>query len=338
MVQTDGKRSFNGSSPAVSIIMPVYNVEEYLGDAIDSVLNQSFREYELIIVDDGSTDNCPAIIGAYAERDTRIRSIKVSNGGQGRARNIGLSKASGKYVYFLDSDDMLADGALEKMVSTIESRRLDVLFFESSILVQDGGNHNADAYVRKCSYPLVCDGAELFSQMERNGDCFAPPFLSIVRRDYLSDRGIAFPEGYIHEDEAYTMAAVIMAPKAGVLAERLYIRRYRPSSTMTSLKAESSFLGYLAAWGSVCTLLRDSGNGRYGAQAVLAKKRLSGRAWWALFQMKQSLDEARSLAVRAQLEPEFVELIIEGSPAPWLCLRAGRLKSAVAGLFRGGRL
>lgn len=104
----------------VSIIVPIYNVERYLCDCIDSALNQTYRDFELILVDDGSPDNCGAICDEYARKDDRVRVIHKTNGGLSDARNAGLDVATGKYIYFLDGDDSIRPNLLETLVPYME--------------------------------------------------------------------------------------------------------------------------------------------------------------------------------------------------------------------------
>ena len=106
--------------PMVSIIVPIYNVEKYLRECIDSALAQTYSDFELILVDDGSPDNCAAICDEYARKDARIRVIHKANGGLSDARNAGLDAATGKYVYFLDSDDRIAPELLATTIPYME--------------------------------------------------------------------------------------------------------------------------------------------------------------------------------------------------------------------------
>ena len=112
-----------------SVIVPIYNVEKYLRRCIDSVLAQSFGDYELILVDDGSPDNCPAICDEYAERDARIKVIHKENGGLVSARQAGIKEAVGDYVFHLDGDDALCDDALESAYSIIHEMAPDIVSF-----------------------------------------------------------------------------------------------------------------------------------------------------------------------------------------------------------------
>ena len=106
--------------PEISVIVPVYRVEKYLNDCIDSILAQTFADFELILVDDGSPDSCPALCDAAAAKDSRIRVIHQKNRGLSGARNAGLDIARGRWAAFVDSDDMLLPQALEKAHSTAE--------------------------------------------------------------------------------------------------------------------------------------------------------------------------------------------------------------------------
>ena len=103
-----------------SIVLPIYNVERYLQRCLDSVLGQTYKNYEVIMVDDGSTDNCPAICDNYAARDTRIKVIHKQNAGLGMARNTGIENATGDYICFFDSDDFVATNLLELCAKELE--------------------------------------------------------------------------------------------------------------------------------------------------------------------------------------------------------------------------
>lgn len=107
--------------PLFSIIIPVYNVEKYLNKCVDSVLNQTFTDFEVILVDDGSTDNCPAICDSYAEKDKRVKVIHKPNGGLINARKSGLEIADGNYIGFVDSDDWIEPEMYELFANMIKN-------------------------------------------------------------------------------------------------------------------------------------------------------------------------------------------------------------------------
>ena len=105
--------------PTISVIVPVYNVEKYIHRCVDSILDQTFTDFELILVDDGSPDNCPAICDEYAAKDSRVRVIHQKNQGQAAARNYGVSMAKGAWISFVDSDDMIASKTLELLYQVV---------------------------------------------------------------------------------------------------------------------------------------------------------------------------------------------------------------------------
>ena len=110
--------------PKVSIVIPVYNVEEYLRRCLDSVVNQTLRDIEIICINDGSTDNSSHILAEYQSKENRLRVISQKNGGQSKARNAGLEVATGEYIYFLDSDDYIKTYALEKLYTIAKTNNL----------------------------------------------------------------------------------------------------------------------------------------------------------------------------------------------------------------------
>ena len=117
-----------------SIIVPVYNVEKYLEDCLDSILKQTYDDFEVIVVNDGSTDNSQKVIDNYAKRDNRIKAFKKKNGGVSDARNYGISKAKGEYFIFVDSDDTINDKLLEKLDKEIKKYdEIDLIKYQLQI-------------------------------------------------------------------------------------------------------------------------------------------------------------------------------------------------------------
>ena len=108
--------------PLISIVIPVYNVEQYLGECVDSVIAQTYREWEIILIDDGSTDSSGSICDGYAKKDDRVRVVHQTNGGVSSARNAGIEAANGEYLMFVDSDDTIIPETLALMVSTHQVR------------------------------------------------------------------------------------------------------------------------------------------------------------------------------------------------------------------------
>ena len=122
------------SNPTFSIIIPVYKVEKYLIQCLESVKNQTYCNYEVILIDDGSPDKCPIICDEFAESEPRCKVIHQQNKGLSGARNAGLKVAIGKFVYFLDSDDTIADNALEKIHYIFENKDVDIVGFNATVV------------------------------------------------------------------------------------------------------------------------------------------------------------------------------------------------------------
>ena len=116
----------NLENPLISVIVPVYNVEQYLKTCVDSVLNQSYKNWELILVDDGSPDNCPQICDIYVAKDDRVKVIHKENGGASSARNAALDIATGEYITFLDSDDFWHNDYLSTMIELCMQYNADI--------------------------------------------------------------------------------------------------------------------------------------------------------------------------------------------------------------------
>ena len=134
-----GKRSGKKViSPKASIIIPVYNAEKYIIRCLKSVLNQTYTNFEVLLIDDGSTDNSGKICDSYSRKDSRIYTYHQANMGQSVARNRALMKAQGKYIVFIDADDYVADTLLEKTIPKMESENIDILIFQHNEITDNG--------------------------------------------------------------------------------------------------------------------------------------------------------------------------------------------------------
>ena len=220
--------------PEVSVIIPVYNVEAYLRDCLDSVLAQTFADFEVLCVNDGSTDASLAILNEYAERDARVKVFSQHNGGPSRARNYGLSQATGTYICFVDADDGLAPNALQRFVETAKRHRSDVVIcglkidhypVEGELPLWIKGKNPKRNKVYKSFEPRVLfeePGAKPFAQRD------------FVRRSFLAENDIWFSEDcWLGEDTIFQFE---MLPKARNIAfikdELSYYRSARPGSLM----------------------------------------------------------------------------------------------------------
>ena len=218
----------------ISVVIPVYNVESYLTECVDSVVCQSYTDWEAILVDDGATDSSGRICDEYARKDPRIRVIHRENGGLSAARNTGLAEAKGEYVYFLDSDDYILPQTLEHLLETARRERADVVFFDG-IVFFDGceEDDSVSRYIRKECYPTET-GRKILPKLLKKEEYRTAVPLMLFRTSYLMGNSLYFEEGIIHEDELFTFLAYNADGRIAHCHEALYARRIRPASIMTA--------------------------------------------------------------------------------------------------------
>lgn len=218
----------------ISVIIPVYNTAPYLYEAINSILNQTLNDIEIICVDDGSTDNSFMILKEFEAKDDRIVVVSQSNQGQSVARNTAMRYAHGEYIYFMDSDDVLMSDALDKCSSYCRRYGFDFCFFDGDIFSEEGAKelswdyHRTEAYQDNFCY----NGMELMDKMLDTYTFRAVPWLLLIRRDYIEKIGITFYPGIIHEDELYSVLLHVQADKVGCLKQSFVKHRVRATSTM----------------------------------------------------------------------------------------------------------
>lgn len=208
----------------ISVIMPVYNSEKYLSDAIESILNQSYTDWELLMVDDGSDDNSVKIIEAYSEKDSRIKLFrnKSAEHGPGPARNIGLDNARGEFLYFIDADDWVDKSLLQSAIDRMQETDADI--------VQFGVAYEEDDKL------YFWQGKELLTKGElkneiinlQNG-CLFSLWIQFFRREAVE--GIRFENIFNGEDLSYTLDALAVAEKIAFIPDVLYHYRYVENST-----------------------------------------------------------------------------------------------------------
>ena len=224
--------------PKVSVIIPVYNVEPYLGEALDSVLRQTLQDFEIIAVNDGSTDGSRAILEAYRDR---IRIIDKPNGGQGAARNDALKIACGDYICFLDSDDWIEPDTLQACYDLCERDNLDFTYFDAV----NFGEKVLFNYSRASIFPGVHTGPETMCRILDSGVYACSVCMGLYRRSFLERTGVRFPEGFIHEDELYSAVCYFNASRVEPLDRVFYHRRCHAGSTMTTTFSRRNLDGYM---------------------------------------------------------------------------------------------
>ena len=241
----------------VSVVIPVYNVEKYLAECVDSVLRQTYTDYEIILVDDGATDSSGQMCDDYAGKDVRIRVIHQPNGGLSAARNTGLKAARGEYVYFLDSDDYIETCALEHLVAVADQEQADVVFFDGYVFFDECEEDNSvSRYVRKDAYATE-NGREMLRKLLMNEEYRTAVPLMLFRTDYLRKNDLSFLESIIHEDELFTFLVYNADGRVAHCHEQLYARRIRPASIMTSSGAMRRYDSMLKIYYVLSKLYRE---------------------------------------------------------------------------------
>lgn len=240
------------ADPKVSVIIPVYNVADYIRPCIDSILAQSFQDLEIICINDGSSDDSLSILEEYAARDPRFTVISQRNSGPSKARNQGFAVCRGEYIYCIDSDDLLAPEALEELMAHSEAERLDLLYFgaeslfESEEMKKKHGNFQ-NHYLRKKTDGTV-SGDEMMEIFLRDNNFLVSTPLTLIRREFLEESGVLFLEGIVHEDELFAALLLSRAERVAVTDRNYYLRRIRPSSIMTNKKTARNYEGYAVAF------------------------------------------------------------------------------------------
>lgn len=214
----------------ISIIVPVYNVEKYLKDCLSSILNQTFSNFELILVDDGSQDDSGKICDEFALKDNRIKVIHKENGGQSSARNIGLDIAKGEYIIFVDSDDVIATNMFEILFNIICETNTDIVtckyirfFLTTEISINENVNSNRVD---------ILNTDTIMKELVNNEKVNFSPCAKIYKKELFNS--LRFQEGIIFEDMQLLYQLWATIEKAAITDSILYFYRNNPTSTLNS--------------------------------------------------------------------------------------------------------
>lgn len=236
----------------VSVIIPVYNTKQYLQECVDSIINQSLNQIEIILIDDGSTDGSIEIVKEYEESYENIIAIYQENQGLGAARNNGLKIARGEYIYFIDSDDVLEINSLEYCYNLAVNDSLDMVVFEADIFGSINGR-NRNEYVfheRVNEIPLCINGIEFLSKYYNRISLLNIPF-TLFSRKFIENNYIFFLENTIYEDVAFYYKVMQYDPKMMIVDKIFYHRRYRNNSIITSRINETSICNKIKVYYNV---------------------------------------------------------------------------------------
>ena len=213
--------------PKVSVIVPIYKVEKYIHKCINTILSQTFTDFELILVDDGSPDKCGEICEQYALNDSRIKVVHKENGGLSDARNVGIDVASGKYIYFIDSDDWIASDSIVSLLNFAEDNNCEIVqggfyyTYEENLLYSNG-------HIKENSEPFCIDKTEAIKGLIQNEHiknfAWGKLYLTSIVKKHKFIKGVFFEDSYwqhliLHEITKY-----------GIIPSPLYFYRQRTNS------------------------------------------------------------------------------------------------------------
>lgn len=238
--------------PTITVIVPAFNVENYISLAIDSILQQSIPPNEIIIVNDGSTDSTPLILNQYGQK-YELKIFNTINNGLGYARNLGRALAKSEYIYFFDSDDILEDNFIKKMRNMIlEYNRPDLILFAGKTFLDDSfeGQINNQKHIDPLSYQrnikgVFYPGDQLLTKLINSKSQSPSACLYLSKSNLWSRNRISFPS-IIHEDEAVFFPIIASSDSIVVTHEALFHRRKRVDSIMTSEKNNQYAYGLLS--------------------------------------------------------------------------------------------
>lgn len=254
----------------ISVIIPVYNIQSYINQCIDSVLRQTFKDFELILIDDGSTDQSGIICDWYAEKDERISVYHQENQGLSVARNRGVESARGRFVTFIDSDDYIANNYLQLLYEAAISTGSQIAVcqhyhFQNSVVEEP----------RKISDPIIMSGREAVLQVYKpNSIVFITAWAKLFDTKII--REIPFPVGKIHEDEAVIPKVLYLAKRVCVIEDKLYYYRIRNDSIMAQKFSVRRYDGLEAIDGCIA-LFQDYGEDKIANQVIEYRQELIAR-------------------------------------------------------------
>lgn len=219
-------------SPLVSIVVPIFKVEQYLDQCIHSIVNQKYKNIEIILVDDGSPDRCPAMCDEWKKRDSRISVIHKGNGGLSDARNVGIRHASGKYVYCVDSDDVIDSSLVQRAVDAACSWNADVVMFRFSYMKEDGTIISSGNDGNSFAYQESCFSSEQILEWMWKEKIPNYAWSFLVLKSIYTEFSIVYPKDRLMEDLATTYKIVSASRKIALINDVLYFYRMRSGSIL----------------------------------------------------------------------------------------------------------
>lgn len=243
----------------VSVIIPVYNVENYLEECMESIVNQTLTDIEIICINDGSSDNSLTILNKYAEKDNRITVHSQTNKGHAIATNRGMDLANGDFLFFMDSDDILDLKALELTYNAAIEKDVDFVLFKS-LNYDDANDRYYETEVFSMNKIAAVVGENIFNYKDIGELMFGAivtPWSKLYKRDFVMENNLRFPDGLIFEDNVFFYESLLKANRIYFLKEFLFIRRWYDSSSTTA--GDSRFLDSITISNLIIDVFREQG-------------------------------------------------------------------------------
>lgn len=266
------KLKFMTNTPEISIIVPIYKIERYLHQCIDSILMQTFTDFELLLIDDGSPDGCPAICDEYAKKDARVRVFHKLNGGLTSARNCGLDNSNGNWIMHIDGDDWVEPTYIEELYSAAIKNKADIAICGFRFAYEDG----------RCieEHPILWDDNKPASMNRYIASVWAIACASIHKSKLYTDNGVRSPKNITFCEDFHLMARLcFFADKVTSIDRPLYNYRQQPSSIVHSTTLEKRRKDELTTYKEISEFFYDHG------VIELYKKTISWRTINALWDM-----------------------------------------------------
>lgn len=296
--------------PCVSVIIPVFNTEKYLHECLESVLNQANADVEVICINDGSYDESLTIIEEYYGKHDNISVVSGKNEGPSAARNAGLQLARGKYVLFVDSDDMIQTDCINRLVAIAEEKELDFVsfdadgFYDPTEELSVAARSMLDIYHRSACDKHVYTGVEMLCEQTKVHEYIASACLLFLRKSWIEEKHLRFEIGILHEDNPFVFACYLNASRCIHTQFNGYLRRIRGGSIMTGVKSINHLRGYFTAY-----LLMAAEARRVGV--------MDENHYEVQYRIKAAFDNAQALYTQLVDEKRFVprtsfDFVMEG--------------------------
>ena len=249
----------------ITVIIPVYNVENYLKECLDSIINQTLKDMEIICIDDGSTDSSPDILKKYSKKDKRIKIITKENGGQAIARNLGIKEAQGEYIAFVDSDDFIEPTMMEKLYKKAKKNNLDIAMCKIATY-----NNQTDEIKNNVWYYMLGVFRDFEKDIFNHNDTkeftcniAVTPYNKIYKTSLLKENNILFPEGLIFEDEKFFYDTYLRANKVSIVDEFLYYYRINRKGSTVYIEKENDYTDIIEISKQIRETFRKTNNYEY---------------------------------------------------------------------------